>query len=163
MSFAEFERETISERTRDKMHAARRKGKWIGGNLPLGYDVAPKGGSLIVNLAEAGQVREAFRLYLQLGSLMPVLQELDRRGSRMKRWTSRGGLDRGGADFSKNILHNLLTNHVYTGRVKFERKLHDGEHERIVDDEAFNRVQNQLKRNGPGGERKPRNKGGALL
>ena len=163
MSFAEFERETISERTRDKMHAARRKGKWIGGNLPLGYDVAPNGGVLIVNVAEADQVREVFRLYLELGSLMPVLQELDCRAWRMKQWMSRGGRQRGGADFGKNTLYNLLTNAIYTGRVKFQGKLYSGEHDRIIDDDTFNRVQEQLKRNGRSSERKPRNKGGALL
>ncbi len=163
LNFAQFEREMIAERTRDKMRAARRRGKWIGGFPPFGYDVAPKGGSLIVNAIEADQVRETFRLYQKLGSLMPVVQELDRLGWHMKRWTTRGGHERGGAPFNKGTLHNLLTNAIYTGHVKFEGKLHDGEHERIVDDETFNRVQEQMSRNGRRGERKARNKGGALL
>ncbi len=79
LNFAQFEREMIAERTRDKMRAARRKGKWIGGYPILGYDVAPKGGALLVNPAEAERVREIFRLYLQLGALIPVLDELERR------------------------------------------------------------------------------------
>ncbi len=116
-----------------------------------------------MNAAEADRVRETFRLYLELGSLMPVVQELDRRGWRMKRWTTRGGHERGGAAFSKSTLHNLLTNAIYTGHVKFEGKLYDGEHERIIDDETFNRVQDQLNRNGRRGGRSVRNKGGALL
>ena len=80
MSFAEFERETISERTRDKMRAARRKGKWVGGYLPLGYDVVPGGRALVVNLAEAERVRAIFQLYVELGSLIPVVEEPERRG-----------------------------------------------------------------------------------
>ena len=100
LNFAQFEREMIAERTRDKMRAARRKGKWIGGYPVLGYDVAPKGGVLIVNPAEAERVREIFRLYLELGSLIPVVEELDRRGWRMKAWTTREGRPRGGSPFS---------------------------------------------------------------
>ena len=63
-----------------------RKGKWVGGNPVIGYDVAPKGGSLLVNQAEAQRVREIFGLYLELGSLIPVVEELHRRGWRMKSW-----------------------------------------------------------------------------
>src|SRR5271169_250025 len=80
LSFAQFEREIISERTRDKMSAARRKGKWIGGHPVLGYDIDTKGGRIIVNPAEVEQVRTIFGLYLKLGSLLPVLQECLQRG-----------------------------------------------------------------------------------
>jgi len=163
MSFAEFERETISERTRDKMRAARRRGKWIGGYPPLGYDVAPKGGAIIVNATEAERVREIFRLYLKLGSLIRVLEELERRNWRMKAWTTKEGIQRGGSPFGKTTLHALLTNVVYTGKVKFEGKLFDGEHDRIVDDDLFQQVQERLHRNTNKGERKVRNKNGALL
>jgi len=162
LSFAEFERETISERTRDKMSAARRKGKFTGGNVVLGYDVAPKGGSLVVNAEEAERVRAIFSLYLELGSLIPVIEELEGRGWRMKEWTTRDGRRRGGARFSKNTLYNLLTNVIYTGRVRFDGKLYAGEHQRILDDGLFNRVQEQLRRAGRGG-RRHRNKHGALL
>jgi site-specific DNA recombinase len=162
-SFAQFEREMISERTRDKMRAARRKGKWIGGNLSLGYDLSPKGGSLAINGNEAEQVREIFRLYLELGSLIPLVAELDRRGWTMKKWTNLEGKQSGGARFTKTTLHNLLTNVIYTGRVKFDGKLLDGEHERIVDDDTWNRVQEQLNRNGRHSGRNVRNKCGALL
>jgi site-specific DNA recombinase len=162
LSFAQFERETISERTRDKMRAARRKGKFIGGNLVLGYDASQKGGALAVNKQEAEQVRTIFGLYLELGSLIPVVEELARRSVRMKLWTTREGRLHGGAEFNKTTLYNLLTNVVYTGRVRFEGKLLKGEHERIIDDETFNRVQEQLNRMGRGG-RKRRNKHGGLL
>jgi site-specific DNA recombinase len=163
MSFAEFERETIAERTRDKMRAARRKGKWIGGYLPLGFDVTPKGGALVMNPVEAERVRAIFQLYLELGSLIPVVQELERRDWRMKAWTTRDGRARGGGRFTKTTLHNLLTNVIYAGRVKFEGKLIEGEQERIVDDATFDEVQEQLKHNGRKGGGRARNKHGALL
>ena len=163
LNFAQFEREMIAERTRDKMRAARRKGKFVGGNLVLGYDLAPKRGALAINADEAEQVGRIFRLYLELGSLIPVVEELERRGVRMKRWTTHDGLTRGGALFNKTTLHNLLTNVIYTGRVRFEGNVCDGEHERIIDDKTFNRVQEQLQRNGRRGGRSVRNNCGGLL
>ena len=96
LSFAQFEREMISERTRDKMSAARRKGKWVGGNPVLGYDVHPDGGSLVVNAEEAARVRTIFGLYLEHGSLLPVVRELDNRGWTLKCWTTRDGKTVGG-------------------------------------------------------------------
>lgn len=84
LSFAQFEREMIAERTKDKMSAARRKGRWVGGNLVLGYDLSDKGAGLVVNKDEAARVRAIFDLYLELGSLIPVVQELDQRGWRLK-------------------------------------------------------------------------------
>ena len=117
LSFAQFEREIISERTRDKMSAARRKGKWIGGHPVLGYDIDPKGGRLIVNPEEAEQVRTIFGLYLELGSLLPVLQEADRRGLRDKALDHRGWQGPGRPAHSKGTLHGILTNVIYTGMV----------------------------------------------
>ena len=121
LSFAQFEREMISERTHDKMSAARRKGKWVGGNPVLGYDVAPQGGALVVNQEEAQRVREIFALYLEFGSLIPVVEELDRRGWRMKAWTTREGRQAGGKPIAKNSLYNLLTNMIYIGKVDVRR------------------------------------------
>jgi site-specific DNA recombinase len=86
LSFAQFEREIISERTRDKIAAARRKGKWAGGMPLLGYDVEQRGSKLVVNAAEAQRLRAIFTLYLQHEALPPVVQELMRRGWRNKRW-----------------------------------------------------------------------------
>ena len=103
LSFAQFEREMISERTRDKMRAARRKGKWVGGSPVMGYDVVPAGGSIVVNQNEAQRVREIFMLYLEFGSLIPVVEELDRRGWRMKAWTTREGREAGGKLIAKNV------------------------------------------------------------
>src|SRR6202158_6032134 len=163
LSFAQFEREMISERTRDKMSAARRKGKWVGGNPVIGYDVAPQGGSLLVNQEEAQRVREIFALYLELGSLIPVVEELDRRGWRMKSWTTREGRQAGGKPIPKNSLYNLLTHLIYVGKVEYGGRVYEGEHDRIIDDETWNRVQSALNRNGRRGGRNIGNKYAALL
>ncbi len=163
LSFAQFEREMIAERTQDKMSAARRKGKWVGGFPVLGYDVSPQGGSLMVNPAEAERVREIFNLYLDLGSLMPVLQELDRRGWRLKEWTTRKGTQAGGAQFAKNTLYSLLTNVIYIGKVNYRGQLYDGEQPQIVDTDIWKRVQSMLKANGRIGGYEIRNKYGAIL
>jgi len=110
LSFAQFEREMIAERTKDKMGAARRRGKWVGGNLVLGYDVSPQGGSLVVNREEASRVSEIFALYAEHKSLITVVQELDHRGWLTKAWTTKSGRAAGGKNFTKNRLYNLLTN-----------------------------------------------------
>src|SRR5262245_2012527 len=99
MSFAQFEREIISERTRDKIAAARRKGKWAGGHPLLGYDIDPQRFKLIVNQDEARRVRTIFELYLEHQALIPVVQELGRRRWLNKRWTTRKGRERGGKAF----------------------------------------------------------------
>jgi site-specific DNA recombinase len=131
LSFAQFEREIISERTRDKIAAARRKGKSAGGHPILGYDIDPRGFKLIVNEDEAIRVRAIFELYLEHQALLPVVQELDRRGWVNKRWTTRKGRERGGKPFSKTSLHKLLTNVAYIGKVRYKNEVHDGEHAAI--------------------------------
>ena len=163
LSFAQFEREIISERTRDKMSAARRKGKWIGGHPVLGYDIDPKGGRLIVNPDEADQVRTLFRLYLEHGSLLPTLQEAERRGLLTKRWTTEDGKVRGGERIAKATLHGILTNVIYTGMVDHKGCLYPGEHERIVDQTTWDRVHESLRRNNANNGASMKNKFGALL
>jgi site-specific DNA recombinase len=163
LSFSQFERELIAERTRDKMAAARRKGKWVGGSLVLGYDIARTGGALAVNEAEAERVREIFRLYLEYGALRPVVEELRRRDWRLKSWISQTGRPIGGSPFTKTTLHNLLTNIVYTGRVRYKGQIYAGEHAAIIDEKTWNRVQQKLNRNGRRGGRNTPNRYGALL
>jgi site-specific DNA recombinase len=163
LSFAQFEREIISERTRDKMSAARRKGKWIGGHPVLGYDINPKGGRLIVNPEEAEQVRTLFRLYLERGSLLPVLQEIERRGLKTKRWTTADGHERGGQRIPKGTLHGTLTNPLYIGMVNHKGHLYPGEHERIIDQRTWERVQETIHDNRHDYGARVRNKYGALL
>ena len=118
LSFAQFEREMISERTRDKMSAARRKGRWTGGCPVLGYDVSPDGARLVVNQQEAAQVREIYRLWLEPGSPDQVLREIERRGWRLKSFTTEKGRKAGNAAFTRTTLRNLLTNPLYTGQVR---------------------------------------------
>ena len=147
LSFAQFEREMISERTRDKMAAARRKGKWLGGRPVLGYDVDARTRRLVVHREEAARVRAIFQLYLQLDGLIPTVAELSRRGWRTKRWTTRKGIVRGGKAFGKGTLHCLLRNVTYRGKVKYLDQLFDGEHEAIVPEDMFQRVQALLEQN----------------
>jgi len=165
LSFAQFEREIISERTRDKIAAARRKGKWMGGKPLLGYDLhlAPGGAKLIVNEGEAVRVRAIFDEYLQQQSLIRTVQALNERGWTTKRWTTRKGHERGGQPFDKTILFRLLSNVVYRGKVRYKDEVHAGEHEAIVDEVRWTRVQQMLRSNGRSGGMHVRNRHGALL
>ena len=161
LSFAQFEREMISERTRDKIAATRRKGKWSGGRPLLGYDVVDT--KLVINPHEANIVRDIYRLYLDYESLLPVVDELERRGWLNKRWTTKKGIDQGGRPFDKNSLWNLLTNVTYIGRLKYKDEVHEGEHQGIVDPQVFERVQSILNRNRHTGGPASRNRFGAVL
>ena len=145
LSFAQFEREIISERTRDKIAAARRKGKWAGGMPLLGYNVEPRGSKLIVNKAEAQRVRAIFALYLQRKGLRPLVEELNRRGWRNKRWRTRQGCLRGGKPFTRNTLRQLLTNVTYCGHIRYRQEIHPGEHAAIVDLSVWQQVQALLR------------------
>lgn len=163
LSFAQFEREIISERTRDKMSAARKKGKWVGGMPVLGYDVAPRGGRILMNKREGERVRAIYELYLERMSLMPVVQELDRRGWKTKQWITKKGQVRGGKPFDKSTLFRLLTNIIYTGKVNYKGAIYSGEHDAIIAPEVWQKVQDVLHGNGRGKGAMIRNKYGALL
>ena len=161
LSFAQFEREMISERTRDKIAATRRKGRWSGGVPILGYSVVDK--KLVVDPTEAEQVRQIFELYVEHQSLLDTANELNRRGWSTKRWTTKKGKPVGGFAFNKTNLHFLLTNVLYVGKVRYKDEVHAGLHEAIVDADLFDRVQQLLAHNGCSGGRDVRNKYGALL
>jgi site-specific DNA recombinase len=161
LSFAQFEREIISERTRDKIAATRRKGKWSGGAPVLGYDVADK--RLVVNEDEAQRVRGIFELYLDRESLIETANELTARGWTSKRWVTSKGRERGGKWFAKNHLFRLLTNRLYLGQTVYKDEVHQGEHAAIVTAEVFERVQRMLKCNGRSGAGHLRNRFGAIL
>jgi len=162
LSFAQFEREIISERTRDKIAATRRKGKWSGGLPVLGYDVDPQVLRLVVNPKEAARVRAIFDLYLEYQALLPVVQELERRGWRTKVWVTRTGRRMGGEPFTKTSLHRLLTNATYAGKLRYKTELHHGEHPAIVDPVKWQKVQELLQRNRHQGSME-RNASGAIL
>ncbi|MBU2691993.1 MAG: recombinase family protein, partial [Candidatus Eisenbacteria bacterium] len=162
-SFAQFEREIISERTSDKMSAARRKGKWIGGIPVLGYDIDPAGGRLVVNEDEAARVRAIFDLYLEKESLLETVRELNRRRCTTKRWTTKKGQERGGVPFEKGNFSRMITNMIYIGNIQHRGSVYPGEHEAIIDEKVWQRVQRILGRNGTAGGRVSRNKYNALL
>jgi site-specific DNA recombinase len=147
LSFAQFEREIISERTRDKIAATRRKGKWSGGLPILGYDVDHHILRLVVNPKEAGRVRVIFDLYLEHQALLPVVRELERRGWRTKVWVTRKGRKLGGQPFTKTNLHKLLTNATYAGKLRYKKEVHNGEHPAIVDPVKWQKVQELLQGN----------------
>lgn len=165
LSFAQFEREIISERTRDKIAAARRKGKFAGGKPVLGYDLlsSPAGSKLLVNEDEADQVRGIFALYLEHQGLISVVKELNRRSWGTKVWVTKSGRAMGGRPFDKNLLYHLLTNVIYTGNVRYRDEVYPGEHDAIVDEGIWQKVQATLQRNHRTGGALVRNRYGVLL
>jgi site-specific DNA recombinase len=163
LSFAQFERKIISERTRDKIAAARRKGKWSGGMPILGHDVDPRGGRLLVNDEEAARVRVIFQLYLEHQASLPVVQELDRRGWVGKRWQTCQGHERGGQPFTHTSLLRLLTNVVYVGKLRYQNEVHPGEYAAIVDKQVLQQVQTLRRQNGSTGGGAVRNEFGTIL
>lgn len=161
-TFAQFERETIAERVRDKVHATRRRGLWTGGRVPLGYDVVEK--RLVVNPEETERVRAIFALYLRLGALLPTAYELNARGWTSKSWTTKEGREVPGRAWSNTSLHAFLTNPLFAGKIRAGSELVAGQHEAIVDQATFDAVQTQLSRRAavPRGWR-PVKRDGALL
>ena len=153
LSFAQFEREIISERTRDKIAATRRKGKWAGGLPILGYDVDSRIPELVVNEAEAQRVRATYALYLEHGGLLVAVRELERRGWRNKCWKTRKGHERGGKPFTKTSLYALLTNVTYAGKTRYKDEIHEGQHAAIVADDVWQKVQTTLADNRQRGRR----------
>ena len=163
LSFAQFEREMIAERTKDKMSAARRKGRWVGGIPMLGYDLSDKGAALVVNADEAARVRAIFDLYLEHGSLIPVVQELDRRGWRMKEWTTRKGTSAGGTS-SRRIASTTCSRTWSTSARSTTAGRSMKESTRPSSSPAiWQPVQDRLRYNSKTGGRQIRNKYGAVL
>jgi DNA invertase Pin-like site-specific DNA recombinase len=145
LSFAQFERELAAERVRDKVAASRRKGKWTGGTVPLGYGTKDK--KLVINKGEAETVRTIFRLYRDLKSFSALVAELDRRKIVTKRRKVKIPKYQGGIPFTYGPLAYFLKNRTYLGEVHHGGKWFKGEHAAIVDRPLFDQVQEQLKRN----------------
>jgi site-specific DNA recombinase len=163
LSFAQFEREIISERTRDKMGAARRRGKWTGGGIILGYDLDQEKRRLVINPTEATIVRDIFQSYLKARSILAVVEDLNERGIPRKSWTTKSGTATGGGPWTKSNLANLLTNHHYVGKVAYKGEIYPSEHEAIIDEETWTRTQALLTRNARAKGSAPRAKSAALL
>jgi site-specific DNA recombinase len=145
LSFAQFEREVIGERVRDKIAASKRKGIWVGGMVPLGYASINK--KLVVVPNEANTVRLIFQRYLELGSIRALAQDLDRRGIRTKRRVLANGQTIGGIRFGIGALAHLLRNRFYIGEVVYRGGTHSGEHESILDRGLFEAGQAKLNAN----------------
>ena len=143
LSFAQFEREVTGERIRDKIAASKRKGMWMGGMAPLGYDVCER--RLVVNPAEAETVRGIFRRYLKLGCVRRLQEELQRAGIVSKVRITRSGKQSGGNPFSRGALYALLANPVYIGEIRHKRERHPGQHEAVVNRELWEHVHERLR------------------
>jgi len=142
LSFAQFEREVIGERIRDKIAASKKKGMWMGGVPPLGYRA--QDGKLIIVESEAETVRSIFRRYAELGSVRLLKDELDARSIQSKLRTSASGRLRGGKLFSRGALYLMLQNRIYRGEIVHKEQSHPGEHTPIIDQPLWDAVQAQL-------------------
>ena len=150
LSFAQFEREVTAERIRDKVAASKRKGLWMGGRVPLGYEKDER--TLRINEAEAETVRTLYALYRKHGTLRQVKAEADRLRLRTKRRFAADGTRTGGLPFRRGHLHCLLTNPLYAGRIRHQRRVYEGQHPSIIAPELWDAVQAQLQ----AGAAKPR-------
>jgi site-specific DNA recombinase len=160
LSFAQFERELSSERVRDKVAASRRKGKWTGGTVPLGYDAQDK--KLVINKTEAETVRYIFKRYLELQSFGKLVEDLDNKGIVTKRRDTKVQKYNGGIPFTYGPLAYFLKNRIYVGETGHKEKWFPGEHAAIVDRKIFDQVQ-QLLASQPAGRKASRTASEALL
>jgi DNA invertase Pin-like site-specific DNA recombinase len=160
LSFAQFERELSSERVRDKVAASRRKGKWTGGTVPLGYEARDK--KLVINPTEAETVRIIFRRYIELQSFGRLVADLDKRGIVTKRRNTKVKKYNGGIPFTYGPLAHFLKNRIYIGETGHGDKWYPGEHKAIIDRKAFDKVQ-ELLASGTNKRKIKRSESGALL
>jgi site-specific DNA recombinase len=142
LSFAQFEREVIAERVREKVAASKRKGTWMGGGVPLGYINREK--KLIVVPHEAETVRSIFRTYLEVGSIGRLLQKMDNEKVRSKRREPGDGRGAGGSKFGPGSLGYLLRNRCYVGEISHKGQIHAGDHEPILERELFDAVERAI-------------------
>ena len=151
LSFAQFEREVTGERIRDKIAAAKKKGLWMGGNPPLGYDVKNK--ELVVNEAEAETVRHIFRQYREIESVRELRSRIAAEGVTSKRRITRDGSIAGDKPINRGALYHLLQNRLYLGEIVHKEKSYPGKHEAIVDETLWDEVQASLAANRNGKRR----------
>jgi DNA invertase Pin-like site-specific DNA recombinase len=161
LSFAQFEREVTGERIRDKIAASKRKGLWMGGPLPLGYDVKDR--RLVINETEAELVRHIYARYLELGSVVELVDDLNAMGHTTKVQIRASGPHKGGCAFRRGTLYHLLANPIYLGRIVHKHEVYPGEHEPIVPETLWQAVQDKLKANASGTSRRLRGQQPSLL
>ena len=161
LSFAQFEREVTGERIRDKIAASKKRGLWMGGPVPLGYEVRDR--KLVVKDAEAEQVRHIMRRYLELGNVPALAAELERQGYQTKAQPRSSGPHKGGCVYRRGTLYHLLSNRIYRGFVVHKGKAYPGEHEAIVSEELWDAVQMRLAANAAGQSRRVKHQYPSLL
>ena len=142
LSFAQFEREVTAERIRDKIAASKRKGMWMGGSVPLGYQ--PDGRTLKIDADEAVTVRTLFDLYLKHGTLRDVKERAENLNLRSRRRERVGGRISGGNHFDRGHLQHILSNPVYAGRIRHKKLIYEGQHPAIIDQDVWDEVQQML-------------------
>jgi site-specific DNA recombinase len=148
LSFAQFEREVTGERIRDKIAASKRKGMWMGGRVPLGYDVKQR--KLVVNQQEAKLVNDLYSRYAEVGSVSKLKAYLDQQGIKSKARISVAGVRSGGMSFFPGALYLILQNPVYRGQVRHRNQSYAGQHEAIIPPDLWERVQVQLRSDNQG-------------
>ena len=161
LSFAQFEREVAGERIRDKIAASKRRGMWMGGVVPLGYDVKDR--KLVINEREAETVRYIFNWYLVLKSVHALKEHLDASGIISKRHVRKDGTATGGNPFFRGALYTILNNPIYRGLISHKKQTFPGNHEAIISEELFQSVQATLSNQGPGEAAKAKRASPALL
>ena len=139
LSFAQFEREVTGERIRDKFAASKKKGMWMGGPPPLGYDVVER--KLLTNAFEAKQVKHIFERFVALGSLSLLASELNTQGHTTKSYVSRTGNQQGGKPFSLQSLRTILKNRLYLAEVHHKGKYYPGQHQALIEQGLFDDAQ----------------------
>ena len=142
LSFAQFEREVTAERIRDKIAASKRKGLWMGGNVPLGYEA--DGRTLKINEEEAATIRTLYELYLEQGLIREVKERAEGLGLRSRRRVRGAGRVSGGAPFDRGHIHHLLSNPIYVGRIRHKGQVYEGQHPAIIDPSIWDQVQQML-------------------
>jgi len=149
LSFAQFEREIISERTKDKLSAARKRGQWTGGYIPLGYRLEKEGKKklLVIEPEGAKVVKEIFDLYLNGNSTLKISQIFNEKGYRTSKFTCKNGKVIGGVKFSVAKIQWMLRYVGYMGKVEYNGQVYDGEHEALIDEETFKKTQALLDQN----------------
>jgi site-specific DNA recombinase len=147
LSFSQFEREVIAERIRDKIAAEKRRGRWVGGAPPLGFDVDREHRRLVTNVDEAAVVRLIFRRFLQLGSVVGLVRELNSKGYTTKARVTKKGKAVGGAQWNAGSVYRTLNNPAYVGLIRHKEQTYAGEHEAIIDQTLWDDVQDTLAKN----------------
>ena len=145
LSFAQFEREVTGERIRDKIAASKRRGIWMGGPVPLGYNLEAR--KLVPNTKEAALVSKIFSLYLDLGCVSKLAATLARENIRSKAWTTKAGIRLGGNAFARGALYDLLQNRLYIGEIRHRDQWYAGEHQVIVPRKLWDNVQARINGN----------------